>query len=80
MLLKRNCRKRFAIPLDFEFLKQSVLPYYLHGKLFATIELNKSDKVILCSDDTAATYKLSALSLEYNAIVNVWNRKKVSVA
>ena len=32
---------RFAIPLDFEFIKQSVCPYYLHEDLNVTIEHNK---------------------------------------
>ena len=40
--VKKTLGKRFAIPLDFEYFKQPVSPYYLHEKLFVTIELNKS--------------------------------------
>ena len=32
------------------------------------LELNSSEKMILCSGDSAATYKLSDISLEYDAI------------
>ena len=67
--VKKTLGKRFAIPLDFEYFKQPVSPYYLHEKLFVTIELNKSEKVMLCSDDALATYTISNLALEYDAII-----------
>ena len=34
------------------------------------LALNSSEKVILCTGDTAATYKLLDISLEYDAIFN----------
>ena len=36
--------------------------------LIVRLELNSSEKVILCTGDTSATYKLSDISLEYDAI------------
>ena len=44
-------------------------PYGLNKEdLFVRLELNSSEKVILCTGDTNATYKLSDISLEYDAI------------
>ena len=43
-------------------------PYGLKEDLVVRLELNSSEKVILCTEDTAATYKLSDISLEYDAI------------
>ena len=54
--VKTTLGNRFMIPLDFEFFKQSISPFYLDEKLFVTIELNKSGKIMHTSDD-AATYK-----------------------
>ena len=36
--------------------------------MIVRLELNSSEKVILCTGDTSATYKLSDISLEYDAI------------
>ena len=36
--------------------------------MIVRLELNSSEKVILCTGDTNATYKLSDISLEYDAI------------
>ena len=58
--------KRFAIPLDF-FLQASVYPYGLKEDLIVRLGLNSSEKVILCTGDTSATYKLSDILLEYDA-------------
>ena len=33
-------------------------------------ELNSAEKLVLCTEDTSATYKLSDISLEYDAIFN----------
>ena len=66
--IKKNFDKRFAIPLDFDFFKHPVYPYGLKKDLIVSLELNSSEKLILCSGDTAATYKLSEISLEYDAI------------
>ena len=56
--VKKTLGKRFAIPLDFEYFKQLLSPYYLHEKLFVMIELNKPEKVMLCSNDASATYTI----------------------
>ena len=66
--IKKTSDKRFAIPLDFDFFKHPVYPYGLKEDLIVRLELNSSEKVILCTGDTSATYKLSDISLEYDAI------------
>ena len=43
-------------------------PYGLKEDLFVRLELNSSEKVILYTGDTSATYKLSGILLEYNTI------------
>ena len=43
-------------------------PYGLKEDLIVRLELNFSEKVILCTEDTSATYKLSDIFLEYDAI------------
>ena len=44
-------------------------PYGLNKEdLFVRLELNSAEKVILCAEDTNASYKLSDISLEYDAI------------
>ena len=45
-------------------------PYGLKEDLIVRLELNSSDEVILCTRDTNETYKLSDISLEYDAIFN----------
>ena len=65
--IKKTFEKRFAIPLDFGFFKHPVYPYELKEDLIVRLELDSSEKVILCSgetSDTSATYKLSDISLE----------------
>ena len=47
------------------FFKHPVYPYGLKEDLIERLELNSSEKVILCSGDTAATNKLSDISLEF---------------
>ena len=66
--IKRTLDERFAIPLDFEFFKHPVYPYGLKEDLIVRLELNSSEKVILCTRDTSATYKLSDILLEFDAI------------
>ena len=66
--IKKTFGKRFAIPLDFDFFKHPVYPYGLKEDLIVRLELNSPEKVILCTGDTSATYKLSDISLEYDAI------------
>ena len=66
--VKKTFDKRFAIMLDFNFFKHPVYSYGLKEDLIIRLELNSSEKVILCTRDTNATYKLSDISLEYDAI------------
>ena len=66
--IKKTFDKRFAIPLDFDFFNHPVYPYGLKERLIVRIELNSSEKVILCTKDTNATYELSDISLEYDTI------------
>ena len=66
--IKKTFDKRFAIPLAFDFFKHPVYPYGLKEDLIVRLELNSSEKVILCTGDISATYKLSEISLEYDAV------------
>ena len=66
--IKKTFDKRFSVLLDFDFFKHSMYPYGLKEDLIVRLELNSSEKVILCAGNTLATYKLSDISLEYNAI------------
>ena len=67
--IKKTFDERFAIPLDFDFFKHPVYHYGLSKqRLIVRLELTSSEKVILCTGDTNATYKLSDISLEYDAI------------
>ena len=53
--IKKTFDKRFSIPLDFDFFKHPVYPYGLKEDLIVRLELNSSEKVILCTGDTNAT-------------------------
>ena len=66
--IKKTFDKQFAIPLDFDFFKYHVYPFVLKEFLIVRLELNSSEKVILCTGDTSGTYKLSDISFEYDAI------------
>ena len=67
--IKKALDKRFAIPLDFDFfLVIQYTQYTIRKDLIVRLELNSEEKVILCTGDTNATYKLSDISLEYDAI------------
>ena len=46
----------------------SVYPYWLKEDLIVRLELDSPEKVVLCSGDPAATYKLSDISIEYDTI------------
>ena len=61
--VKKTFDKRFAIPLDFDFFKHPVYSHGLKERLIVRLELNSFEKVILCTGDTLATYKLSDISL-----------------
>ena len=67
-VIKKTFDKRFAIPLDFDFFKHPVYPYDLKEDLIVRLELSSSEKIILCTGDTSATYKLSDILLEYDVI------------
>ena len=67
-VIKKTFDKRFAIPLDFDFFKHPVYPYDLKEDLIVRLELSSSEKVILCTGDTSATYKLSDILLEHDVI------------
>ena len=68
--IKKTLDKRFAVPLDFDFFKHLLYPYGLKEDLIVRLEFNSSEKIILCTGDTNATYKLSDILLEYDAIFN----------
>ena len=66
--VKKTFGKRFGTPLDFDFFKYPVYPYGLKKDLIIRLQLNSLGKVILCTRDFSATYKLLDISLEYDAI------------
>ena len=66
--IKKSFDKMLAVPLHFDFFKHHVYPYGLKEDLIVRLELISSGKLILCSRDPAATYKLSDIFLEYAAI------------
>ena len=55
------------MPLDLDYFKHPVYPYGLKEDLIVKVELHSSEKFHLCSGDTSGTYKLSDISLEYDA-------------
>ena len=57
--IKKTFDKRFEIPLNFDYFKHPVYPHGLKERLIVRTELNSAEKVILCTGDTNATYKLS---------------------
>ena len=65
---KKTFDKRFSVPLDFRFFNHPVYPYRLKERFFISLELNPAGKGVLCTGDTNATYKLSDISLKYDAI------------
>ena len=66
--IKKPFDKWFEIPLDFDFFRNPVYPYGLKEDLIVRLELNSSEKVILCTCHTSATYKPSDIFLEYDVI------------
>ena len=54
-VIKKTFDRRFAITLDFEFLKHPVYPSSLKENLSEKLELNSLEKVILCTGDTSPT-------------------------
>lgn len=49
--------------MDFELFKNPVYPYGFKEDLIARLKLTSSEKAILCSDNIAATFQLSDISL-----------------
>ena len=68
--IKKTFGKSLTIPLNFDLFKHPVCPYKPKEDLIVRLELNYFEKVIFCSGDTAATYKLTEISLDYYAIVD----------
>ena len=68
--IKKTFAKMFEIRLDFDFFKHPIYPYGLKQNLIVRLELNSSKKVILCTGDTEATYKLLDILLEYDVIID----------
>ena len=66
--LKKTFGERLVKHLDSNFFKHPVYPYELKEDLIVRLKLNSFEKVVLCSGDTAAIYKLSDISLEHDAI------------
>ena len=69
--IKKTVSNRFSIPLDFDFFKHPTYPYGLREDLIGRLELNSAKKILLASGDTAATYKISDIALEYDAIFDL---------
>ena len=67
--IKKIFGKTFAVPLYFDFFKHPVYPYGLKEDLIVRLELNSSEKVILCTGDTAAMDTFSDILLDYDAIL-----------
>ena len=61
--IKKIFDKTFAVSLDFNFFKHPMYPYDLKEDLIVRLELNSSEKLILCIGDTTATDKFSDISL-----------------
>ena len=51
--IKKTFDKRFTIPLDLDFFGHPVYLYGLEENLIIRLELNSSEKVILCTGDTS---------------------------
>ena len=66
--VKNMLDRRFTMPLDFDFFKYPVYPYGLKERLLIRIELNSAGNVLLRTGETNATYKISDIFLEYDAI------------
>ena len=69
--IKKTVSNRFSIPLNFDFFKHPTYPYGLREDLIARLELNSAEKILLASGDTAATDKISDITLEYDAIFDL---------
>ena len=52
----------------YPFFKHPVYSYGLKEDLIVRLVLNSSEKVVLCTGDTNATYKLSDVLLKFDVI------------
>ena len=62
---------RFSIPLDFAIFNAILNPFSLREDIVARITLASPSKVLLVKDDTAATYKITDICLEFDKIIDV---------
>ena len=63
---------RFCVPLDFELL-ESHMPFYqaaLADRLSYELTFNDYARVVKATNDTAAKYKITGISLEYEMVTN----------
>ena len=67
---KKTLDNRFAVPLEFDTFKHLVYPYDLKECVFIRFELNSAGKVLLCTEDSNATYNVSDICSEYDVIFN----------
>ena len=65
---KRRLIKDLQYRWILTFFKHPLYPHGLKGHLIVRTKLNSAEKIILCTGDTNATYELSDISLEYDAI------------
>ena len=70
-VIKNTYDKRFEIPLDFDFFKNSVYPSGFEEDLTITTELNSTKEGILCTGNTNAIYKISGINLEYHGLFDI---------
>ena len=68
MQLKRHLIKDLQYRYILTFFRHLVCPHVLKECLFIRIELNLAKNVLFCTGDTNATYKISDIYLEYDAI------------
>ena len=61
----------FQFHSTLTFLNIQLRPYGLREDLIARLELNSAEKILLASGDTAATFKISDIALEYDAIFDL---------
>ena len=62
--IKKTFGKRFAVPLDLPFFKHPLYPYGIKEDLIVRLELNSSEKVILCTlSKKGTTWKIEVNNL-----------------
>ena len=66
--IKKFFDKKLSTSSAFDFFEHPVCPYELKEDLIVRLDLNFPEKLILCGEDTAATYTLSDISLKFDTI------------